>query len=131
MEWINGIMAERVKHILGSGRVPMLFMRTTGWASGALIICASHEYGGLAEIIENGRSGLLVPLVRVNSGEGYDIDIQKLAQAQLAILSDSLLANRLGNGAKARVYSIFNSRRVIDGTLHSYRSLISPAISAA
>lgn len=88
------------------------------------------DTGGLAEIIENGKSGLLVPLVKVNSGAGRDVDAAKLAQAQLAILGDSLLANRLGKGAQARVDSRFNTRQMIDGTLRTYQSLVFPAVSA-
>lgn len=84
--------------------------------------------GGLAEIIENGKSGLLVPLVKVGSDVGYQVDVQKLAQAQLAILDDPWLANKLGKGAQARVYSRFNTQQMIEGTLHTYHSVASSAV---
>jgi glycosyltransferase involved in cell wall biosynthesis len=87
------------------------------------------DTGGLAEIIENGKSGLLVPLVKVNSG--YDVDVQKLAQAQLAILDDSLLANRLGKGAQARVYSKFRTSQMIEGTWHTYQSVLSSDVPSS
>lgn len=81
--------------------------------------------GGLAEIIEDGRSGLLVPLIKLKTAAGHDVDVQKFAEAQLRLLDDPALAHRLGVEAQARVCSLFTIEQMVEGTLRSYNSLLS------
>jgi glycosyltransferase involved in cell wall biosynthesis len=78
--------------------------------------------GGLAEIIENERSGLLVSLVK--DGRSYDLDIQKFCQAQLRLLADPKLAKSLGECAQERILALFSISHMVTATVQLYRSVI-------
>jgi L-malate glycosyltransferase len=81
-------------------------------AVGAPVVATT--VGGNAEVIENGKSGLLVP----------PNDPQALAQAICAILQDRELAQRLGRAAKRRVTDLFSRERMVRETQDLYVQLL-------
>jgi len=70
--------------------------------------------GGVMEIIENKRNGILVDRR----------DAQALATAAEEILSEGKLAQSLGEGARATITSRFRADRMVDETLHIFESKI-------
>jgi len=92
-------------------------------AAGKAVIATNT--GGLAEIIEDGKSGLLVPLLRRNAGIGsWDVDVSELVSAKLRILDDPELARRLGACARERALSFFNVDRMVQGTIETYNKVV-------
>lgn len=69
---------------------------------------------GPLEIVENGISGLLVPVG----------DVQGYAQALREILSDRELANKLAQNARRRVEEQFSVEKMVAGIAEVYRELV-------
>jgi glycosyltransferase involved in cell wall biosynthesis len=65
--------------------------------------------GGLPEVIEDGKSGLLVP----------PGDVEGFVRAAAALISDDGLRTMLGEGARARARE-FDSKRMIERTAEVY-----------
>lgn len=70
--------------------------------------------GALPEIIEDGRSGLIV------SGP----DVPEISAAAARILSDPQFARTLGENARARVAERFSAERMVEETLKAYGELV-------
>ena len=81
-------------------------------ACGVPLVAA--DTGGNPEVIQNGRSGLLVPY------RGY----REMAQAALQILRNPNLAKRLGQAARKRILSKFTVAQQAKRFEHFYRILI-------
>lgn len=77
--------------------------------------------GGLSEIVEHGRTGLLVP----------PGDCAALAEALLALLADRERAERLGRQAHERARTLFNEESVAEQFLERYRAIRAPYRTAA
>lgn len=70
--------------------------------------------GALTEVLEDGRSGLIV------SGP----DVPEICAAVKKILLDRGFAQRLGEVARARVAENFSADRMVENTLHIYEELL-------
>jgi glycosyltransferase involved in cell wall biosynthesis len=79
--------------------------------------------GGLSEIVEDGRTGLLVPLVTTPSGERTP-DLEALAQAQIELLRDPARARRMGEAGRARAIAEFPTGDMAEQTEAVYRAVI-------
>ena len=77
--------------------------------------------GGLTEIIEHGRTGLLVPLT---TGGDCDVDVPILTKMQERLLADRNLARRLGVAGRVRAESEFTVQRMVDRTHAFYGRLL-------
>ena len=81
-------------------------------ALGAAVVCS--DAGGMSEIVEPGRSGVLFP-----TGSAAD-----LAEAIEGVLKDRTLRERLGKGAAARVASLCDPARVVEMTVSAVGSAV-------
>jgi 2-deoxystreptamine N-acetyl-D-glucosaminyltransferase/2-deoxystreptamine glucosyltransferase len=70
--------------------------------------------GGLANLIEDGRTGLLVP-----AG-----DVRALRDAIERLLSDGELRQHLGAAARERIVSFYGWKRVTEATLAAYQETV-------
>jgi glycosyltransferase involved in cell wall biosynthesis len=70
--------------------------------------------GGIPEIVDDGRNGLLVK----------ELDSGALAVAMGRLLSNSAEARRLGESARETISARFSADRMVDATLHLYERLI-------
>lgn len=96
-------------------------------AMAAGVPLVATEVGGLAEIVEDGRTGLLVP-VHTEAGAPHAVDVERLAAAQLALLSDAGLARRLGEAGRRRVFAAFDLDTMTQAFLDAYREAITLAV---
>jgi len=69
--------------------------------------------GGIPEIIEDGKSGLLVERN----------DVESLRSALLKLLEDAATRGRLGRAARARVEQCFTWERVAQNIWQEYQAL--------
>ena len=74
----------------------------------------ASDTGGLPEIVENMKTGLLVP----------PGDSGALAQGILALIKDSDLARELGNEGRRRVLEKYTLARCADSTINAYGAAI-------
>lgn len=90
--------------------------RSEGFGSAALLAMSfelpviASRAGGLPEIVVDGESGLLVAN-----------DSSAIAEAILKLTRNPELARALGRNARARVEQRFTAKRLVTGTLNSYR----------
>jgi len=101
---------------------PFGYAATEPMAVGLPVIAT--RTGGLAEIIEDEISGLLVPLHRDTRAAIPDIDVEALVEAQVRVLGDKHLAQRLGTNARLRFDANFSIERMISSTLALYEGMV-------
>jgi glycosyltransferase involved in cell wall biosynthesis len=87
----------------------------------SLLSAMAHELpvvavarGGIPEVVENGKNGLLVK----------ELDPVVLAAAIARLLANPTEARRLGEAARETISSRFSTDRIVDATLHLYERLI-------
>ncbi|HEV2863951.1 MAG TPA: glycosyltransferase family 4 protein [Pyrinomonadaceae bacterium] len=103
---------------------PFGYAAVEAMAAGLPVIAS--EVGGLAEIVLEGETGLLVP-VSENEAGWHEVDVEKLCAANHALLGDPELRARMGRAGRRRVLSEFNSDRMAAATLDVYRRCVSRA----
>jgi glycosyltransferase involved in cell wall biosynthesis len=81
--------------------------------------------GGIPEVVENGRNGLLI------EGAEIDTQIDSLSSAIIRLVSQIDEASRLGRAAREEIRARFSADRMVDTTIDLYRTLISGAKNAA
>jgi len=74
--------------------------------------------GGVPEVIEDGVSGLIVPIG----------DVDAIAAAIVRVLRDSALAARLSAGARAGA-PMFSIERTVESTMEIYRELLAETVA--
>ncbi len=90
------------------------FPRAPMEASAMKVPCVVTNVRGCREVVEHGRSGLLVPLG----------DVQALADAILEILSDPEKARRMGEEGRRIALERFDERRVFEKVKAEYARLL-------
>jgi glycosyltransferase involved in cell wall biosynthesis len=76
---------------------------------------AAIASGGVSEVVENGKSGVLVTV---------DSDSSVLGEALAQIFSHPDEAARLGKSARETIIANFSADRMVDGTLGLYQALL-------
>jgi len=84
-------------------------------AQAAGVPVVATEVGGVVDIIENGRTGLMVP----------PSDPQGMAEAVIKIFKDPLLARNLAEAAYAKVKEKYNVELMVNNTLNVYKDALS------
>jgi glycosyltransferase involved in cell wall biosynthesis len=78
--------------------------------------------GGIVEMIQDGVTGLLVPVVKHKDGRRA-VDVGKLTESQLELLNNRERAECLGMNGQQRVIKEFSWERMTDSTLKVYRQV--------
>jgi len=84
--------------------------------------------GGIPEVVDDGVTGLLVPIDQAQDGTGTPLDPQRfvddLASALTTVVTDPERAGRMGVDARRRVEEHFSWDAISDRTIEVYRSLL-------
>jgi starch synthase len=84
--------------------------------------------GGIPEVVEDGVTGLLVPLGRRDDGSGEPLDPDAFARALAerigAVLADPALAERLGKAGRERAVELFGWPAIAGRVVDVYRSVL-------
>jgi len=76
--------------------------------------CIASNVGGIPEVIEDGKNGMLVPAA----------DIPALSAAVRAVIKNAQLSSGLGLSARRRVLDLFGPSQYVDRVVGSYDRLI-------
>jgi alpha-maltose-1-phosphate synthase len=96
------------------------YVAAEAMVAGATVIAS--DIGGLSELIEHRKSGVLIPLKKDDKGY-YSVDAVKLADAQIELLQDEALKVRLGITGQQFISSRFTLQNMVDATINIYRHL--------
>jgi glycosyltransferase involved in cell wall biosynthesis len=106
--------------------VPSVY-ESFGYAAVEAMACGvpviASAVGGLAEILEDGRSGIAVE-VRERADGTRCVDIEGLTAAQLRLLDDPEHARRLGDAGRRRVQERFTLDGMVRQTLAVYTQVL-------
>jgi glycosyltransferase involved in cell wall biosynthesis len=107
---------------------PFGYAAIEAMAAGVPVIATG--VGGLAEIIEDGKTGLLVK-VHADANGPHRVDVEGLTTAQLDLLSNNVKAKELGRAGQQHVSSHFGLQRMINSTIQVYRQVINFGVNAS
>ncbi|MGC0331378.1 starch synthase [Streptomyces sp. SAI-170] len=103
---------------------PMGIVNLEAMACGTAVVATAT--GGIPEVVQHRRTGLLVPLDHSRTGEPVALDMfaKELAEAVNELLDDARLRERLGKAGRARVETAFSWDRAAARTTEVYRSVL-------
>jgi glycosyltransferase involved in cell wall biosynthesis len=76
--------------------------------------CVSTSRGGLNEVVENGRTALVV-----------EPDGKEFAQAMIRLLGDEGLRKRLGEAGRREIENRLSAERMVENTIRAYEDVVS------
>jgi len=84
--------------------------------------------GGIPEVVDDGVTGLLVPIDQLQDGTGTPTDpdrfVADLAAALIAVLADPARAAEMGRAGRRRAEAEFSWSRIAEQTVGIYKSLV-------
>jgi len=109
---IESVYAAMDLFVFPSHEEPLGSALLSAMAHGLPVVAVAR--GGVPEVVEDGRNGLLVK----------ELDLGVLAAVIARLLSEPTEALRLGDAARETISSGFSADRMVDATLHLYEGLI-------
>lgn len=107
--------------ILPSVYDPCPYAAIETMAAGVPLVAS--DGGGLAELVENGVTGLTVP-VRVNAAGLRSVDPEELAEATLLLLRDENLARKMGKAARQKAAERHSPEIMVRATREIYQNTL-------
>ncbi|MET1088275.1 MAG: glycogen synthase [Arthrobacter sp.] len=105
---------------------PLGIVNLEAMACGAAVVASAT--GGIPEVVEHGKTGLLVDLEQVTDGTGTPLDPEKFvtefAAALTEVVSDPERARAMGQAGRARAEKHFSWESITETTLEVYRSVL-------
>lgn len=105
---------------------PLGIVNLEAMACGAAVVGTAT--GGIPEVIDDGVTGRLVPIVQAQDGTGLPIDpdgfVRDLAATLTEVVSDPVRAQAMGEEGRVRAEREFGWDRISAATQQIYRSLL-------
>ncbi len=104
---------------------PLGIVNLEAMACGTAVVASA--VGGIPEVVEDGVTGLLVPVDQVDDGTGTPVDEETfaadLADALTRVLEDPARAEDMGRAGRERAIEHFSWETIADRTMEVYRSV--------
>ncbi|MDY6055384.1 glycogen synthase [Micrococcus sp.] len=104
---------------------PLGIVNLEAMACGTAVVASA--VGGIPEVVDDGVTGLLVPVDQAEDGTGTPVDedafAADLADALLRVLEDPELARRMGEAGRERAIEHFSWETIAERTLEVYRAV--------
>jgi alpha-maltose-1-phosphate synthase len=105
---------------------PLGIVNLEAMACGTAVVASA--VGGIPEVVQDDRTGVLVPLDQVSDGTGTPVDpdrfVADFAAALTQVLDDPARAARMGQAGRQRAIDHFSWDAIADRTLEVYRSVV-------
>lgn len=105
---------------------PLGIVNLEAMACGTAVVAT--ETGGIPEVVEHGKTGVLVPITPGEDGTGEPADPQQFAsdfaQALSAVLADPDEARQMGEQGRKRAASEFDWTSIAEKTVEIYRTVV-------
>lgn len=99
---------------------PFGYAATEAMSLGLAVVAT--DTGGLSEIVEHEKCGLLVPLTKCRLTGAVDIHVEQFGDAQTRLLKSPTLRSEFGSAARTRVTTMFSLDQMIQKTTDLYCS---------
>ncbi|WP_427017916.1 glycogen synthase [Pseudarthrobacter sp. P1] len=105
---------------------PLGIVNLEAMACGAAVVASAT--GGIPEVVDDGITGLLVPLAQVSDGTGTPLDpdqfVDDFARALTAVVSNPARAKAMGDAGRKRATEHFSWESIAAQTMEVYRSVL-------
>ncbi len=105
---------------------PLGIVNLEAMACGTAVVASAT--GGIPEVVDDGVTGLLVPLEQLSDGTGTPLDQEKFvrdfAEALTTVVTDPARAQRMGAAGRARAEQYFSWDAIGQQTIEVYQSVL-------